>query len=1452
MNEINVGNVQATIKLDNAAFKKAIQEAKQEMKAVADESQKFNDRFKEISKALSNVGVDAKEIQKVKVELLAANPQVLENQLQSLVKKMYDLGASADQVKHLKQQIIEGTLAVKQFNEGLNNNSASELNQSILSAKNLSGELGSLGKAYAVYSDYVFTAFTKAMSLSSEFEQAMANLKSTSQMTGDQFEQLKKQALDYGGTSQFTASQVVESQTLLSQAGYKTNEVLAATPGILNLAAASGTDLATSVGITSSALQGFGLHAEDSAKVADLLAKSAIDTNLSMTDLGTALQYVAPVAGAIGISMEEAVAAIGELSQAGMTGQMAGEQLQTILLALTSPTEEAAQYMDQLGLSFTESSGKLKPLGEIIGELEASFQGLNQAQQAEAASAIVGEQAKEGFISLIRTGRDTLDGYTTSLQNAGGTAQEVADVQMDTLNGAILQLQSALEAAGITIGDNFAGSLKAIVEWLTELVVGFTNLDPSLQAALVAFPLISAGVLSAAAAIGALTIAFQALQVSVPVIGAISVALGLLGAGLAAIFVSHNEAEEATRRFEEAQQSLNDVLNESPLTRSVEEVQQLQETNESLIDILNQRAALQEKMNEIEEAVNSGGYADLSEMPILMDQMGELENQLNAMGISAEEAAEKQKQINQAIKESVPALREMQREELSEIATKVQHIDQMNDLKRQYDELSDKENMSAEQKQRLGEVIKRLVQEYPSLETTLDGENRWRIKNEDSLRSLINSEQDSIQATKTAAKERLEAWRKETVAKLQLAQKQLNALAALSDSKAKKISNPISEAVEDTPLGIMLSSSIKNQLGKDIKEKEKEINEAKQEINKIDQDLQSITTGTFDKFQNIDYGSGSKTSKTPKSGGKNKGTKQSAGHSGKSASEVAKELREKAYNADTASVKYMADMYDWTADQQVDAYEKVQKKHQKHLKDMLQAEREMNLLLKRLHEDSAKSRYEISSSWVTNEDKRMQKSGKSEIEIAQMKVDAWTRVRSRYAQDNEYYKDADDQLVNARKALITATEKAMKELYATNSDFLKQEERRMEESGESETEIARMKYTLWTKIRDSYEKDSEYYIQADEQVYRAKKDLVSKIKKDNEDARKKEKANYETAKKDELAAIAERRKAYTDEIDERISAIDRLIKAEDRLNTAQDYESQLAEKKARQKLLEDAVSPEGRKEYADITKEIERMELEHSRDIRKQNLEDQKQTLQDEKSEREKAFDREKEDVDKHYAALIEALDHHQEDVKLIEAGVQYYRVEVTQTANAQILADLDLFIAEYNKKLAAIATDSGPTQQALDLQEYNRNKEAWVKAKAAGNTEEMKRLNKRNSEIREKYGITNDTGVLDDLLSVTASSNIISPIINSVAAPLHMQTSFNGGTAIFNPQQLGDLFQLLEVPKSIPAQREQTKETPVQHVNIDMSVGAVEVNDSADAELLYASRERTARRLAAAGGGTK
>ncbi|MNC59000.1 hypothetical protein D3C75_1087760 [compost metagenome] len=149
-------------------------------------------------------------------------------------------------------------------------------------------------------------------------------------------------------------------------------------------------------------------------------------------------------------------------------------------------------------------------------------------------------------------------------------------------------------------------------------------------------------------------------------------------------------------------------------------------------------------------------------------------------------------------------------------------------------------------------------------------------------------------------------------------------------------------------------------------------------------------------------------------------------------------------------------------------------------------------------------------------------------------------------------------------------------------------------------------------------------------------------------------------------------------------------------------------------------------------------------------------------------------------------------------------------------------------------------------MQEYNDNKDAWDKAKASGNTAEMKRLNELNAAIRKQYGIVEDTGRLDKLPSYDVGGRVDAPLGTPVAAIVH------GGEAIFNPQQLDNLFRFLDVPRSFPTDRNQPKDHPAQQVHIDMSIGTVEVNDSADAELIYAPRERTARRLAAAGGGTK
>ncbi|WP_407056300.1 hypothetical protein, partial [Paenibacillus dendritiformis] len=211
-------------------------------------------------------------------------------------------------------------------------------------------------------------------------------------------------------------------------------------------------------------------------------------------------------------------------------------------------------------------------------------------------------------------------------------------------------------------------------------------------------------------------------------------------------------------------------------------------------------------------------------------------------------------------------------------------------------------------------------------------------------------------------------------------------------------------------------------------------------------------------------------------------------------------------------------MYDWSAEKQIAAYEKVRAKHKQHLKETVEDERTMNLQIKRLHEDTVKSRFDFSAEWITQQERRMEENYKSEVDIAKMKLDAWARVRDRYKKDTDEYKRADEQMYQARKQLAQAQ-------FAESNEWITMESRRMEEAGKSEAEIEKMKLAAWARVRDRYVKDSEFYKRADEQIYQSKKRLSSMQEKLANDLLKTQKTNIEDAKKAELKAIEERKKA---------------------------------------------------------------------------------------------------------------------------------------------------------------------------------------------------------------------------------------------------------------------------------------------------------------------------------------
>ncbi|KAA8750136.1 phage tail tape measure protein [Paenibacillus sp. UASWS1643] len=1410
---VDVGGIRAVITADVNGYNQAIDKAKSKARELGDSGKAASASFGALNSRLSEVGASSKQIEKINASLRKANPELLRKQLEAVREEMKRLGASSAEIDKVTQ----------------------ELEKNANSTNRVSGEVKALGVAYAALSVAMAGVITKAVQTAATFEQSMAKVKAISGATADEFANLRNQALELGETTVFTASQAADAQGFLAMAGFKTEQIMSAMPGVLNLAAAGQMEIARTADIASNILTGFQLEAGETGRVVDVMAKAMTSSNTNIEQLGYAMKYVAPVAASLSTSIEETAAAVGILSNAGIQGEMAGTQLRMILLRLVKPPKQAQYAMEQLGITVADAAGNLLPLGNIIGQLERSFANLTEAQQVQAAGMIAGVESTSGLLTLINNGQASFDSFTNSLLNAGGTAQEIAEIQMDTLKGAIDEMQSALEGVGITVGEMFAPAVRKVAEELTGLLLGFNNLNPAMQASIVTFATVTPLILGAIVAIRALSVALKALVVTNPILLAISVTLGIVAAGISALVSSNNSAAEAARKHDEAQKSLNQTLNQSPMERTIKDVELLQEKTEDLNTALDERANLQQRLSEIESLQEQGlgTPALLTEMLEINDQLSEMDNKLRTMGYDGiEDATSKLGEMNDAINESTPALLAMKEAEIADIAAKYRQVESMEALLERFKTLSSAQTLDDAQKQELINTTEALRKQYPDLNAKMDESGRIRGQNIDVIEDHIAAERsfidqsaaaanayiDNLQAMANANKASIEAQ----ISNLESLAKAMSAVAGVQSAPFKKSVTAVGGFSVNKSFETFASGGAEEQLS-GLYDQQVKAQQAALEVARAKESLKSGSayakanpTGKFSAVKE----------KTPKS----KKAASSKAKKEKSAAEVAQDLRDKAYNADLASIRYQAEMYDWSAEQQIKAYEKLRKAHAQHLKETVEDARTLNLQLKRLQEDSVKSRYDFSMTWIDKEERRMEDSGKSEVAIAEMKISALTRVRDRYKKDSDEYKDVDEALYKARKDLVKANEQAVADAYSASEKWIGKEERRMETAGKSELEITQMKIDAWTRVRDRHKKDSEYYEKAEDQLYNLRKKLVSETEKIADQLLKTEKTNIDAALKADLAAIDERKKAYIAEVDEKIAAIDRLLAKEAEYNSDADWETQRAEKLARIDLLSSAVGPEGIQEREDLIKEVERMELEHDRELRKRELESQKQALQDAKDERSSAFDDEKTEAQRQYDNLKDAFENHADDVKFIESAISEFRKNANAEANATILTSLDSFVTEYNAKMATLSAGPSGVGASSDLTEYNANKDAWAAAKSKGDSAEMARLTARNEELRKLYGIDKDTGKLQQFKVggvVQGASGSAVPVIA------------HAGEMILNDAQIGNLFRMIAAGPS------DTTAAPTQVVNhIDMSVNDVTLTDRADTETLYNERARVAQRL--------
>ena len=333
-------------------------------------------------------------------------------------------------------------------------------------------------KAAAAIGTAIGAVSMAAIKVGSDFEEGMSKVSAISGTTGSDLEKLKEKAMEMGAKTKFSATEASEALQYMAMAGWGTSDMLDGLDGIMNLAAASGEDLASTSDIVTDALTAFGLSAKDSTRFADVLAAASSNANTNVSLMGETFKYVAPVAGALGYSVEDTAVAIGLMANAGIKGSQAGTALRSMLSRLAKPTDDVAAAMDTLGISLTNSDGTMKSFNEITVDLRNSFSKLNQAQKTEMAATLAGQEAMSGLLAIVNASDDDFNKLKKSIDNSSGSAKKMADTMNNNLKGKLTIIGSTLEGIGIKAYDKFE---KPLSKALDSAQKSLNNLDKSMS-----------------------------------------------------------------------------------------------------------------------------------------------------------------------------------------------------------------------------------------------------------------------------------------------------------------------------------------------------------------------------------------------------------------------------------------------------------------------------------------------------------------------------------------------------------------------------------------------------------------------------------------------------------------------------------------------------------------------------------------------------------------------------------------------------------------------------------------------------------------------------------------------------------------------------------------------------------------------------------------------------------
>ena len=333
-----------------------------------------------------------------------------------------------------------------------------------------------------------------AVKLAAGFEQGMSKVESISGATGGQLDKLSKKAKEMGAKTKFSATEATEAYQYMAMAGWKTKDMLNGIKPVMELAGASGEKLATTSDILTDSLTAFGKSAKDATKFADVMAAVSSNANTNVSMMGESFKYCAPVAGALGYSMEDTSKAIGLMANSGIKASNAGTALRSWMSRMAAPTDAVQSAMKKLGLSLTDSKGQMKDFDTIMIETKKAFAGLNEEQKSQYASIIAGKTGMSGMLAVVNSSDKDFNKLTNAVNKSNKACHDMYITANDNLNGQLTILKSTVESIGISFGEKLTPYVTKTVKLIQNAADKFNSLSGAQQDTIIKIGMTAAAV----------------------------------------------------------------------------------------------------------------------------------------------------------------------------------------------------------------------------------------------------------------------------------------------------------------------------------------------------------------------------------------------------------------------------------------------------------------------------------------------------------------------------------------------------------------------------------------------------------------------------------------------------------------------------------------------------------------------------------------------------------------------------------------------------------------------------------------------------------------------------------------------------------------------------------------------------------------------------------------------